>query len=195
MSRHWSRSWSRSKPVHHRTSDRGQWGHGVNRQDHSKPVVLGSTEGGGIHGCERDRCWVVIPAYNEAATVREVALRSRQECAQVIVVDDGSTDNTAECLAGLDVIVLRNEDNAGKAESLWRGFQRALAHGAVAIITLDADGQHRPEEISRFVAAVQDNPETFFVGARERASEDIAWAVLGQLHGGFLDRLGGRRAD
>ena len=146
----------------------------MNRQDHSKPVVLRSTEGGGIHGCERDRCWVVIPAYNEAATVREVAMRSRQECAQVIVVDDGSTDNTAECLAGLDVIVLRNEDNAGKAESLWRGFQRALAHGAVAIITLDADGQHRPEEISRFVAAVQDDPETFFVGARRREHRKIS---------------------
>lgn len=146
----------------------------MNRPDSSKTVALRPAEGKGIHGCERNRCWVVIPAYNEAATVREVAIRSRQQCAQVIVVDDGSTDNTAECLAGLDVIVLRNEDNAGKAESLWRGFQRALAHGAVAIITLDADGQHRPEEISRFVAAAQDDPETFFVGARRREHRKIS---------------------
>jgi glycosyltransferase involved in cell wall biosynthesis len=146
----------------------------VNRQDHSKPVVPGPTEDSSIHGCERDRCWVVIPAYNEAATVREVAMRSRQQCAQVIVVDDGSTDNTAESLAGLDVMVLRNEHNAGKAESLWRGFQRALAHGAVAIITLDADGQHRPEEIHWFVAAVQDNPETLFVGARRREHRKVS---------------------
>lgn len=146
----------------------------MNLQDHSEAVALGPTEGSAIRGCERDRCWVVIPAYNEAATVREVAKRSRQQCAQVIVVDDGSTDNTAESLAGLDVMVLRNESNVGKAESLWRGFQRALAHGAIAIITLDADGQHRPEEIPWFVAAVQDNPETLFIGARKREHRKIS---------------------
>ena len=195
MSRHWSRSWSRASRVHHRTSDRGQWGHGVNRQDHSKPVVLGSTEGGGIHGCERDRCWVVIPAYNEAATVREVAMRSRQECAQVIVVDDGSTDNTAECLAGLDVIVLRNEDNAGKAESLWRGFQRAwLMEQSLSLrsMRMGSTGRKRfPGSLRQCRTILR----RFCRCAETRASEDIAWAVLGQLHGGFLDRLGGRRAD
>jgi glycosyltransferase involved in cell wall biosynthesis len=72
------------------------------------------------------------------------------------------------------VIVLRNEHNVGKAESLWRGFQRALAHGAVAVITLDADGQHRPEEIASFVAAMQDDSETLFIGARKRAHRKIS---------------------
>ena len=75
-------------------------------------------------------CWVVIPAYNESATVRDVAMRARQQCPYVIVVDDGSTDGTAGALAGLDVTLLRNEKNLGKAGSLRRGFDHALAQGA-----------------------------------------------------------------
>jgi glycosyltransferase involved in cell wall biosynthesis len=91
-------------------------------------------------------------------------------------VDDGSTDKTAERLAGLDVMVLRNEQNAGKADSLWRGFQRALAYGADWIVTLDADGQHRPEEIPLFLRAVEDNPETVFIGARRREHRKLSRA-------------------
>lgn len=110
--------------------------------------------------------WVVIPAYNEGATVYDVAARARQQCSRVIVVDDGSTDETVEVLAGLDITVLRNEQNRGKADSLWRGFQHALAHGAVGVITLDADGQHAPEEIPSFIAASLNDPDTFLIGAR-----------------------------
>ncbi|MBH0204837.1 MAG: glycosyltransferase, partial [Nitrospira sp.] len=66
--------------------------------------------------------WVVIPSYNEAATVREVAARARRYCPNVIVVDDGSIDGTVQALAGLDVTVLRNDENRGKAGSLTRGF-------------------------------------------------------------------------
>lgn len=113
-------------------------------------------------------CWVVIPAYNEAHTVRDVALRARQQCANVIVVDDGSTDGTAGALTGLDVILLRNERNLGKAGSLCRGFERALAGGATGVITLDADGQHAPEEIPLFLASSLDNPNAFLIGARRR---------------------------
>lgn len=112
--------------------------------------------------------WVVIPAYNEAHTVRDVAMRARQQCPHVVVVDDGSTDGTAEALAGVDVTVLRNEKNLGKAGSLCRGFERALAEGATGIITLDADGQHAPEEIPLFLASSQDNPRAFLLGARRR---------------------------
>lgn len=112
--------------------------------------------------------WVVIPAYNEAHTVRDVALRARLHCANVVVVDDGSTDGTAGVLAGLDVTLLRNEQNLGKAGSLCRGFERALAGGATGVITLDADGQHAPEEIPLFIERALDDPGAFLIGARRR---------------------------
>ena len=112
--------------------------------------------------------WVVIPAYDEAATVRDIAIRARQQCANVIVVDDGSTDGTAQALCGLDVTVLRNEENRGKAGSLLRGFNHALARGAIGVVTLDADGQHIPEEIPLFVNVSLRDPSVFLVGARRR---------------------------
>lgn len=112
--------------------------------------------------------WVVIPAYNEAATVRDVAMRARQQCTNVVVVDDGSTDSTCRAATGLDVTILRNEENCGKAGSISRGFEHALAHGAIGVITLDADGQHAPEEIPSFVKQSLDDPNAFLIGARRR---------------------------
>jgi glycosyltransferase involved in cell wall biosynthesis len=112
------------------------------------------------------RFWVVIPAYNEGATVPDVAVGARKFCPNVIVVDDGSTDGTADCLTGVDITLLRNEQNQGKADSLWRGFQQALAHGAAGVITLDADGQHAPYEIPSFIAAALSNPDALVIGAR-----------------------------
>ena len=74
---------------------------------------------------------VVIPAYNEAATIRDVAQRALREAELVIVVDDGSTDGTAAALAGLEVVLLRNEANSGKAASL-RARVRMIPVGPVA---------------------------------------------------------------
>ena len=109
---------------------------------------------------------VVIPAYNEVATIRDVAARALKSCTQVIVVDDGSVDGTAQALDGLAVQLLRNDHNLGKAASLWRGAQVALESGVDAAVTLDGDGQHMPEDIPRLAAAARKNPGSIVIGAR-----------------------------
>jgi len=109
---------------------------------------------------------VVIPAYNEAATIRDIAARALKICTQVIVVDDGSVDGTAQVLDGLAVQLLRNERNLGKAASLWRGAQAALTSGVDVVVTLDGDGQHAPEDIPRLMVAAQQNPGSIVIGAR-----------------------------
>lgn len=112
------------------------------------------------------RIVVVIPAYNEAPTIRDVASRALAQVRDVIVVDDGSSDGTAAALAGLPLTLISNPVNLGKGASLWRGFAVALADGADAVITLDGDAQHRPEDITRLVAAWRAEPGHIIIGAR-----------------------------
>ena len=114
------------------------------------------------------RVAIVIPAFNEAATLRDVATRALAQCASVVVIDDGSTDATAASVAGLPVTLVRHPANEGKAASLWDGFGVALAGGAECIVTVDADGQHRPEDVPRLVAAAQQHPHRLVIGARLR---------------------------
>ena len=109
---------------------------------------------------------VVIPAFNEAPTIRDIATRALRQVERVIVVDDGSDDGTGAAVQGLPVTVLRNPTNLGKAASLRRGMVRALVDGASAVVTLDADAQHEPEDIPRLVAAHLRNPQAIIVGAR-----------------------------
>jgi len=109
---------------------------------------------------------VVIPAFNEAPTIRDIVMRTLREVGRIIVVDDGSDDGTGAALQGLPVTVLRNATNLGKAASLRRGMVCALEEGASAVVTLDADAQHEPEDIPRLVAAHVRNPQAIIVGAR-----------------------------
>ena len=112
------------------------------------------------------RVAVVIPAYNEAATIRNVVTRALAQCERVVVVDDGSTDGTAQRLSGLGATVLRHDANRGKAAALCSGFECALAGDIDAVITLDGDGQHLPEDIPRIVAAAEKSPERIIIGSR-----------------------------
>ena len=116
---------------------------------------------------------VVIPAYNEAKTIRDVVTRTLPHAQAVIVVDDGSIDGTAGLIADLPVTVLANERNLGKAASIWRGAERALADGAAGIYTLDGDGQHDPADLRRMVRGAAAKPNAIIVGARLHARASI----------------------
>lgn len=109
---------------------------------------------------------VVMPAYNEAATIAEIVRRARQQIERVIVVDDGSGDDTAAQAEASGAVVLRQATNRGKGASLWRGMHYAVERGADAVITLDADGQHRPEDIPKLLAAHRRWPGRPIIAAR-----------------------------
>lgn len=98
------------------------------------------------------RILVLIPGYQEGPRIRAV-VRAACRHLPVLVVDDGSTDDTAAGAEAAGATVLRQVPNQGKGAALRAGFRRALDDGWDAVITLDADGQHDPAEISRFVAA------------------------------------------
>jgi len=109
----------------------------------------------------------VIPAYQEQKHVGDVAQRARTQLEHVLVVDDGSTDSTAERAraAGVDVVV--HPQNRGKGESIKTGLRYWLDRGSEYVVLLDADGQHLPEEISRFVGAIAfEDGAKIFVGSR-----------------------------
>jgi glycosyltransferase involved in cell wall biosynthesis len=119
-----------------------------------------------MSGAETSQFAVVIPAYNESATIRDVAVRAWRRVPRVIVVDDGSEDGTAAVMEDLPVTLLRHPRNLGKASSLWCGMELALQEGATAVITLDGDGQHAPEEIPRLIAMHRRYPRSIVVGSR-----------------------------
>lgn len=115
------------------------------------------------------RIVAVIPAYNEARMLGRVVSGLLTHCADVVVVDDGSTDGCAATLVGLPVTLLRHTHNQGKAAALWTGMQAALAMGADAVLTLDADGQHPADDVPRLMHAARANPARLIVGARTLA--------------------------
>lgn len=119
---------------------------------------------------------VIIPALDEARTIRGIVQRTLAVCADVAVIDDGSRDGTADALAGLPVTVLRHDANRGKAAALRTGFAWALASGAGAIVTQDGDGQHRPEDIPRLVQAARRHPDRLVIAARLLGREDYPLA-------------------
>ena len=111
---------------------------------------------------------IVIPAYNEAATIRAIATRALALTGAVVVVDDGSTDGTSAELAGLPVTLVVHRRNLGKAASLWDGMQAALAAGAEVVATMDGDGQHSADDVPRLVRALAAHPRAIAIGARVR---------------------------
>jgi glycosyltransferase involved in cell wall biosynthesis len=122
---------------------------------------------------DRTTVAAVIPAYLEEKHVGDVVRRTLKQLPNVVVVDDGSSDRTAEeaRTAGADVIV--HEQNRGKGESIKTGFRYWLDHGSTYVVILDGDGQHLPEEIERFLAAAASGTGELLIGTRMNDVSDM----------------------
>ena len=112
---------------------------------------------------------VVIPTYNNGGTIGCVVAGALEQCRDVIVVNDGSTDATAGILDGLareGLTVVTLDRNKGKGAALKAGFRKAIAMGFAYAITLDGDGQHYPEDIATMLQANQEHPGALILGSR-----------------------------
>lgn len=100
--------------------------------------------------------FVVVPAYNEARVLEGVLRELLGAFPNVVVVNDGSTDGTRAILAGLDVLAVHHPINIGQGAALQTGISFALERGASAVVTFDADGQHRVEDALAAVATLRE---------------------------------------
>lgn len=110
--------------------------------------------------------WIVIAAYNEATVIAGVIAGVRQAGYPVVVVDDGSRDDTANVAESAGAIVVRHPINLGQGAALQTGIEFALAEGAETIVTFDADGQHRVADIAALSAALKQHNADFALGSR-----------------------------
>ena len=132
----------------------------VNSSCNSSPCIKAMLKDRGI-------C-VVIPTYNNAGSLERVVLDALNYCDDVIVVNDGSTDNTLHILQGITkATIVSYEKNRGKGYALKKGFQKALSLGFAYAITMDADGQHLASDIPILLDANRKNPGALIIGARD----------------------------
>ncbi|MBF0619230.1 MAG: glycosyltransferase family 2 protein [Candidatus Omnitrophica bacterium] len=103
---------------------------------------------------------ILIPAHNEARTIKDVVQKVKAKGLDVLVVDDGSSDNSGALAREAGAVVLVNFKNQGKGFSLQRGFDHISGQNYEALITLDADGQHAVEDLDGFIALYEEkNPD------------------------------------
>ena len=116
---------------------------------------------------EKEACCVVIPTYNNDKTLGHIINGVLNFTNQVIVVNDGSTDNTGEVLKGYSQIdIIHLPHNKGKGYAIRKGFEWAREKGYCLAITIDSDGQHQAEDLPLFLDRLQDEPGSLIIGAR-----------------------------
>ena len=122
-------------------------------------------------------CLAVVPAYNEAATVASVirALHENAPAFDVVVIDDGSTDETARVAADAGARVVTHPFNLGIGGAVQSGFRFALENGYQYMVQVDGDGQHDPCEIGKLVDRMEDDP-TLDVAVGSRFLEDLEYS-------------------
>lgn len=135
---------------------------------------------------------MVIPAFQAAGTIDGVVARARAALpgARIVVVNDGSSDGSYSAVAET---VLAHKQNLGKGAALRDGIREAIRSGAAIIVTLDADGQHPPEEIPRLIRPIAETQADIVLGARQRnGGMPVSRRFTNWLSASLATRIGGQ---
>ena len=120
------------------------------------------------------KCVVIIPTYNNATTIAKVISDVKEYSEDVIIVNDGSTDETSNILASIENInVIDYPKNQGKGYALKLGLQMAYDWGYRYAITIDSDGQHYADDIPTFIDRIEEKPDSLLIGARNLTAENM----------------------
>ena len=134
------------------------------------------------------RSCVLIPSFNGAQSIGAIVKSVKEQGLDVIVVDDGSLDLTAQRASESGAVVLQNSRNRGKGASLRKGFDYALAKGYDAVITMDGDGQHLAEDLPLFLKAHKENPQAEMI-IGNRMHQPLKMPLERQMTNRFMSRL------
>lgn len=137
----------------------------------------------------------VIPAYNEAKRIAPVVTGCAAHVDAVVVVDDGSSDETAETAAAAGATLIKHAKNSGKGKALETGIAWAVRNSFDAVVTLDADGQHDPAEIPRLLRQYRRTNADIVLGTRmaDRRGMPLVRALTNLVTSVVISRLAGRR--
>ncbi|GFP24621.1 hypothetical protein HKBW3S43_00033 [Candidatus Hakubella thermalkaliphila] len=116
---------------------------------------------------------VLLPAYNEAQNIQKLIQEIRTIVQDIVVIDDGSRDETARLARRAGAVVISHKRNQGKGVALKTGFNYALGKGYHGVITMDADGQHLPGEIKNFLLCVETDDPDIILGSRMHDPKDM----------------------
>ena len=112
------------------------------------------------------RICVIIPTYNESRAIADLINQIAKLGLEVIIIDDGSSDNTVKIATACGAKVLPNLKNMGKGASLIKGYNFALQHGFDAVVSMDGDGQHSPSDLPAFIQKAKTSASALIVGNR-----------------------------
>ena len=151
-----------------------------------------------------ERVMVLIPAFNAAKSVGDVVRASKEIVRDVVVVNDGSRDDTASVARAAGAEVVNHPQNRGKGGALKTGFAHAIKNGYDVVVTLDADGQHLPREIPKFLKSREETKADLIIGGRSHlfgemlprrrlANRFSAWSIAKASKTGITDSQSGFR--